>query len=96
MLIAALAMIVVPYLPGRWRIVPWIVVALVGFIRIDVGAHNPLDVVGGVGLGVAIGGALNLMVGVPESTAGPDGGPGIDDPASERLGDAGRADFPQA
>jgi len=64
-LVAALAMIIQPYLLGRWRIVPWLVVALVLITRVYVGAHNPLDVIAGGALGVAIGGALNLMVGVP-------------------------------
>jgi len=29
------------------------------------GAHNPLDVLGGIGLGLAVGGAADLIVGVP-------------------------------
>jgi membrane-associated phospholipid phosphatase len=33
--------------------------------RVYVGAHNPLDVVCGAALGLAIGGALNLACGVP-------------------------------
>ena len=33
--------------------------------RVYVGAHNPLDVICGAGLGVAIGSVLNLVVGVP-------------------------------
>ena len=64
-LVAALAMLVAPYLHGRWRYVPWIAVALVLVARVYVGAHNPLDVLCGAGLGLAIGGALNLIVGVP-------------------------------
>ena len=66
-LVVALAMLVAPYLHGRWRFVPWIVVALVLVARVYVGAHNPLDVVCGAALGLAIGGALNLIVGVPAS-----------------------------
>jgi membrane-associated phospholipid phosphatase len=64
-LVAALAGIITPYLPGRWKIVPWVVVVLVMITRVYVGAHNPLDVVCGAALGVAIAGALNLLLGVP-------------------------------
>jgi undecaprenyl-diphosphatase len=62
-LIAAIAGLVTLYLPGRWRIVPWVVVALVMVTRVYVGAHNPLDVVCGAALGLAIAGAINLFMG---------------------------------
>jgi undecaprenyl-diphosphatase len=52
-----------------------VVVLLVCVARVYLGAHNPLDVVGGVGLGLAIAGALNLTLGVPIA-AQPDGGSG--------------------
>jgi membrane-associated phospholipid phosphatase len=68
-LIAALATLISPYLSGRWKIVPWAVVGLVLLTRTYVGAHNPLDVVCGAGLGLAIGGLLNLAFGVPAPTS---------------------------
>ena len=64
-LTAALAGVVSPYLPRAWKAVPWAVVVLVCFARVYLGAHNPLDLVGGAGLGLAIAGALNLILGVP-------------------------------
>jgi membrane-associated phospholipid phosphatase len=65
-LTAAVAVVVSPYLRGGWKAVPWAVLGLVSFARIYLGAHNPLDVIGGAGLGLSIGGALNLAVGVED------------------------------
>jgi membrane-associated phospholipid phosphatase len=66
-MVAAIACLIVPYLPRRWRPLPWVLVALVMVGRVYVGAHNPLDVICGAGLGVAIGSCLNLIVAVPAS-----------------------------
>ena len=64
-LVAALAGVIAPYLPGRWKAVPWVLVALVMLGRVYVGAHNPLDVVCGAALGVAIASGINLLLAVP-------------------------------
>ena len=61
-LIASLAVVVTPYLRGRWRLVPWLLVAGVCIGRMYVGAHNPLDVVAGCGLGMVIGGVVSIVV----------------------------------
>lgn len=83
-LVVALAGVLTPYLAGRWRIVPWVVAGLVLLARVYVGAHNPLDVVCGAALGLAIAGGLNLLLGVP-------GGSDANRPgwrAGDRRGDA--------
>jgi glycosyltransferase 2 family protein len=71
---AALTVILTPYLPARWRWLPLVLLAIVIVGRLYVGAHLPLDLIGGAALGVAAGSAANLIVGVPDSpTAVPPG-----------------------
>jgi osmoprotectant transport system substrate-binding protein len=64
-LIASLAVLAAPYFRGWWRIVPWALVAGVCIGRVYVGAHNPLDVVAGCGLGLVIGGIVSILVHLP-------------------------------
>jgi undecaprenyl-diphosphatase len=59
---AAMATMLMAVLPRRWKPVPWVLVVLNGVARVYVGAHNPLDVVGGAGLGVFIGGVLYALL----------------------------------
>lgn len=51
----ALATVVAAMLVGRWRAVPFALAATVGIARVYVGAHLPLDVIGGAALGIVCG-----------------------------------------
>lgn len=60
----ACAAILSPYLPGRWRIAGYGLATVVGLSRIVVGAHLPLDVVGGAALGLLLAWLWHAAVGV--------------------------------
>lgn len=64
----AMATVLHPYLSRRWRWAVWGAVAVTAFGRMYVGAHLPLDIVGGAGLGLAIGVAWRLGAGVDRHT----------------------------
>lgn len=49
-------------LPGRWRWIPVVVASLNAIARVYLGAHNPLDVIGGGAIGVAIAAVLLLAI----------------------------------
>jgi undecaprenyl-diphosphatase len=63
----ALATVSSPYLGRRARRVAWALAAAVCLTRIYVGAHLPLDVLGGAALGWAAGALVHLVIGAPES-----------------------------
>jgi undecaprenyl-diphosphatase len=62
---AALAAALTPYLSRKWQVAVWLVVALVALGRIYVGAHLPLDVIGGVAMGWALGSIVHVLLGEP-------------------------------
>lgn len=63
--LATLAAVAWPWLGRRGRIAAVVLVAVVALTRLYVGAHLPLDVVGGVGLGLAVAGLVRLAFGRP-------------------------------
>jgi undecaprenyl-diphosphatase len=66
--ITALAFVAAPWVPPRWRWVLLAAVAAVFFARMYVGAHLPLDMVGGAALGLAVGAGVRLLLGMPART----------------------------
>jgi membrane-associated phospholipid phosphatase len=68
----AFATVVHPYLASRKaRVVLWVVAVVVCLGRVHVGAHLPMDVIGGAGAGLVIGGLANLLLGTPRPRPGP-------------------------
>jgi membrane-associated phospholipid phosphatase len=61
----ALALVAAPWLPrwGRWALAA--AVAAVFLARMYVGAHLPLDMIGGAALGLGVGAAVRLLLGRP-------------------------------
>lgn len=62
---AALATAAVPYLSRRGRRVAWALAWTVAIARVYVGAHLPLDILGGAAVGWAIGSMVHYVFGVP-------------------------------
>ncbi len=62
-----LAAVLSPYLGRRGRWAAYGLAALVGFARVHVGAHLPLDTVGGAALGVTLALVWHLAVGIPDN-----------------------------
>jgi undecaprenyl-diphosphatase len=69
---AAIMTVAGPYLTGSARVAGWVVVGVVAFTRVLIGAHLPLDALGGLLLGWAVGSATNLVLGRPDVASEPD------------------------
>jgi undecaprenyl-diphosphatase len=67
----ALTAVAVPFLARRWRRVIWVLPLTVGFARVFVGAHFPLDVAGGFALGYTVGALVHLVAGAPSGRVTP-------------------------
>jgi undecaprenyl-diphosphatase len=57
-------------LPRRWAVVAFVLATLNAVARVYLGAHNPLDVVGGAAIGLAIAAALDLVLDVARDRGG--------------------------
>ncbi len=77
MVVFAIAALVAPYFKGWWKVLPWAIAAAACLSRVYLGAHFPLDVIAGAGLGMFIGGVLNLVFGVPSNSPSTDGATGL-------------------
>ena len=61
-LVAAVGAVVWTGLPDAIAPIPWVLALLVALGRVYVGAHNPLDVTAGLGMGMAVGGLIDLLL----------------------------------
>jgi undecaprenyl-diphosphatase len=66
----AIAGLLVLVLPRRWGVVAFVLAGLNAVARVYLGAHNPLDVLGGAAVGLAIAAALDLVLDVAGDRGG--------------------------
>jgi undecaprenyl-diphosphatase len=66
----AIAGLLALVLPRRWAIVAFVLASLNAVARVYLGAHNPLDVVGGAAIGLAIAATLDLVLDVARDRGG--------------------------
>jgi undecaprenyl-diphosphatase len=70
----AIAGLLALVLPRRWAVVAFVLATLNAVARVYLGAHNPLDVVGGAAVGLAIAAVLDLLLDVAHDHRGSRGG----------------------
>jgi membrane-associated phospholipid phosphatase len=66
----AIAGLLALVLPRRWAVVAFVLATLNAVARVYLGAHNPLDVVGGAAVGLAIAAVLDLVLDVAHDRRG--------------------------
>ncbi|MGN6173870.1 MAG: phosphatase PAP2 family protein [Streptosporangiaceae bacterium] len=67
----AIAGLLVLVLPRRWGVLAVVLAACNGLARVYLGAHNPLDVVGGAAIGLAIAAVLDMILDVARDRGRP-------------------------